>query len=207
MKTNYLSAPVTALNPSLVTVAAGDSRSPAVSQKETKRTKVRGVGFAFLLAAFLGSCVMTELRAQVVVVPNALATNDGNGSGTTVSGGPTSVRSMRIFDASQFAALSRPSFLTQFAWRPDKILGQSGPRSVNLRIYASTTTRSVAGLSMTFADNIGADNTLVFNGTLNWTTGNLPGPGNTRGIARGRARCPLHQFGPYQHSLASRARM
>ena len=50
MKTNYLSAPVTDLDPSLVTIAAWDSRSPAISQKETKRTKVRGVGFAFLLA-------------------------------------------------------------------------------------------------------------------------------------------------------------
>ena len=180
MKTNYLSAPVTYLNPSLVSIAAWDSRSRAISLVETKRTKVRRVGFAFLLAAFLGSCATTELRAQAIVVPNAQATNDGNGSGTTVSGGPTSVRAMRIFDASQFAALSGPSLLTQFAWRPDRILGQSGPRSVNLRIYASTTTRSVAGLSMTFADNLGADNTLVFNGTLNWTTGNLPGPGNTR---------------------------
>jgi hypothetical protein len=180
MKTNYLSAPVTALDTSRVTIAAWDRRSPAISQKETKRTKVRGVGFAFLLAAFLGSSVMTELRAQVIVVPNSLATNDGNGSGTSPSGGPTSVRDMRIFDASQFAALSGASFLTQFAWRPDMIPGASGPRSVNLRIYASTTTRSVAGLSMTFADNLGADNTLVFSGTLNWATGNLPGPGNTR---------------------------
>jgi len=140
----------------------------------------RRARFAFVLAAFLGSCVTTELRAQVIVVPNSLATNDGNSAGTTPVGGPTSVREMRIFDASQFAALSGPSLLTQFAWRPDRILGQSGPHSVNLRIYASTTTRSVAGLSMTFADNLGADNTLVFNGTLNWTTGNLPGPGNTR---------------------------
>ena len=139
----------------------------------------RGVGSAFVLAAFLGSCVTTELRAQVIVVPNAQATNDGNASATTPTGAAL-VRSMRIFDASQFAALSGPSFLTQFAWRPDRILGQSGPHSVNLRIYASTTTRSVAGLSLTFADNLGADNTLVFNGTLNWTTGNLPGPGNTR---------------------------
>ena len=179
MKTNYLSAPVTALNPSLGTIAAWDSRSPAISRKETKRTKIRGVGFAFLLAAFLGSCVTTELRAQVIVVPNAQATNDGNASATTPTGAAL-VRAMRIFDAAQFAALSGPSFLTQFAWRPDTILGQSGPHSVNLRIYASTTTRSVAGLSMTFADNLGADNTLVFNGTLNWATGNLPGPGNTR---------------------------
>jgi hypothetical protein len=180
MKTNYLSAPVTDLDTWLVTIAAWDSRSPAISLMETKRTMVRRVGFAFLLAAFLGSCVTTELRAQVIVVPNTLATNDGNSAGTTPLGGPTSVRSMRIFDASQFAALSGPSFLTQFAWRPDMIPGTSGPRSVNLRIYASTTTRSVDGLSMTFADNLGADNTLVFNGTLNWTTGNLPGPGNTR---------------------------
>ena len=180
MKTNYLSAAVTDLSPLPVTIAAWDNRNPAISQKKTKRTKVRGVGCAFLLAVFLKLCVTTELRAQAIVVPNAQATNDGNSSGTTVSGGPTSVRSMRIFDASQFAALSGSSLLTQFAWRPDRILGQSGPRSVNLRISASTTTRSVAGLSMTFADNLGADTTLVFNGTLNWTTGNLPGPGNTR---------------------------
>src|SRR6185436_7589540 len=158
MKTNYLSAPVTALNPSPVTIAARDSRSPAISQKEMKRTKVRGVGFAFLLAAFLGSCVTTELRAQVVVVPNALATNDGNTFLTSPVGGPTSVREMTIYDAAQFADLSGPSFLTQFAWRPDTTPGPSGPRSLTLRIYASTTSRSVAGLNTTFAENLGADN-------------------------------------------------
>jgi len=179
MKTNYLSAPVTALNPSPVTIAAWASRSPAISQKETKRTKVRGVGFAFLLAAFLGSCVTNELRAQVIVAPNTLATNDGNTSGTSVSG-PRSVRWLEIHDASQFGALSGPSLLTQFAYRPDRILGQSGPRSWTLRVYASTTRRSVAGLSTTFAENIGTNNTLVFDGTVNVTTGNLPGPGNTR---------------------------
>ena len=92
MKTNYLSAPVTDLDTSLVTMAAWDSRSRAISLMETKRTKVRRVGFAFLLAAFLGSCATTELRAQVIVVPNALATNDGNTFGTSPTGGPTSVR-------------------------------------------------------------------------------------------------------------------
>ena len=177
MKTNYLSAAVTALNPSLVTIAAWDSRSPAISQKETKRTKARGTVFAFLLAALLGTCVTTDLRAQVVVVPNAQATNDGNTLTTTPSG---PVRFMQIHDTSQFGALAGPSLLTQFAWRPDQTLGQSGPKSVTLQIYASTTSRSVAGLSTTFADNLGTNNTLVFDGTLTWTTANLPGPGNTR---------------------------
>jgi len=179
MKTNYLSAPVTDLNPSLVTIAAWDSRSPAISQKETKRTNVRGVGFAFLLAAFLGSCVTTELRAQVIVVPNTLATNDGNGTSTSTEG-PASVRWLHIHDASQFGVLSGPSFLTKFAYRPDKFLGESGPRSWTLRVYASTTSRTVAGISTTFAQNLGTNNTLVFDGTVTVTTGNLPGPGNTR---------------------------
>jgi hypothetical protein len=179
MKTNYLSAPVTDLNPLLITIAAWDSRNPAISQKETKRTKVRGVGFAFLLAVFLGLCLTTDLPAQVVVVPNTLATNDGNGSATSVSG-PASVRWLHIHDASQFGALSGPSFLTQFAYRPDTIIDQSGPRSFTLRIYASTTSRTAAGISTTFAENIGKNNTLVFDGTVNVTTANLPGPGNTR---------------------------
>ena len=177
MKTNYLSAPVTAFNHSPATIAAWDTRNPAIS---LKKTKGRGVGFAFLLAAFLGSCVMTEVCAQVIVVPNTLATNDGNSFGITPTGGPTSVRENFVFDASQFGALSGPTFLTQFAWRPDMIPGPSGPRTLTLRIYASTTRRSVAGLSTTFSDNIGTNNTLVFNGTLIWTTANLPGPGNTR---------------------------
>jgi len=140
----------------------------------------RRARFAFVLAAFLGSCVTTELRAQVIVVPNSLATNDGNFSLTAPAGGPSSLREMRIYDAAQFGALSGPSFLTQFAWRPDTTPGPSGPRSLALRIFASTTSRPVAGLSTTFAENLGADNTLVFSGTLIWATANLPGPGNTR---------------------------
>lgn len=131
------------------------------------------------LAACLGSCVMIELRAQVVVVPNSLATNDGNGTSTSTAG-PASVRWLQIYDASQFGALSGPSFLTQFAYRPDRTRDQSGPRSWALRIYASTTSRSVAGISTTFAANHGTNKTLVFDGTVNVLTENLPGPGNTR---------------------------
>jgi hypothetical protein len=162
MKTNVRPAPVADLLTSL----------------GTKSTRVR-FGFVVLLAAFLGSCAATELRAQVIVVPNTLATNDGNGSATSTAG-PASVRWLHIHDASQFGALSGPSFLTQFAYRPDRILGQSGPRSFTVRIYASTTSRSVGGISTTFAENIGTNNTLVFDGTLTVTTANLPGPGNTR---------------------------
>jgi hypothetical protein len=156
------------------------SRNHAIPQKATKRTKVCSIGFAFILAAFLGACITTELRAQVIVVPNELATNEGDSFAQTNDGPSGGVRNMWIFDASQFGALSGPSLLTQFAERPDTIPDASGPRSPRVRIYASTTKRSVANLSTTFAENLGTNTTLVFDGTLILTTANLPGPGNTR---------------------------
>jgi hypothetical protein len=140
----------------------------------------RGAGFAFILVVALGSGVGAELRAQVVVVPNAMAANDGNSSITAPQENSSLLRIMEIYDASQFGSLSGPSLLTRFAERPDRIPGPSGPRTQTMRIYASTTSRSVAGLSTTFANNIGTNNTLVFDGTATLSTENLPGPGNTR---------------------------
>jgi hypothetical protein len=138
------------------------------------------VSFACILAVLLAACITTELRAQIVVVPNAFATNSGNSPSTSPTGN-TSTRWLQIYDASQFTnALSGPSLLTQFAYRPGMTPGASGPRTWILRVHASTTSRSVAGISATFDDNIGTNNTLVFDGTVNLTTGNLPGPGNTR---------------------------
>jgi hypothetical protein len=137
----------------------------------------RSVSFASILAASLGACAAPAARAQVIVVPNALAATDGNRS---VLGPIAPLRYMQIHDASQFAALSGPVFIMQFAQRPDAITGASGPQMVNVEIFLSTTSRSVAGLSSTFADNIGADYTRVFSGTQTLVTANLPGPGNTR---------------------------
>ena len=176
MQTIHLSAPAIALKRSRLPIVGWDSGGAAISHKSSR---VRGVGLAFLLAAFLGSCVTQELCAQVIVVPNALATNDGNGFGTSTTG-PASVRWLHIYDASQFGDLSGPSFLTKFAYRPDRIPGQSGPRSLTLRIHASTTSRTVAGISTTFTENHGTNKMLVFDGTVNVTTENLPGSGNTR---------------------------
>ncbi len=86
---------------------------------------MRRLSFACILTAVLGWCVTNDLRAQVVVVPNAQTTNDGNCFVTTPTG-PSSVRYMQIHDATQFGSLSGPSFLTRFAFRPDRIVAQSG---------------------------------------------------------------------------------
>jgi hypothetical protein len=137
----------------------------------------RSVSFVSILAVLLGACAAPTARAEVVVVPNSLATTDGN----IFNDSPMfPLRYMQIHDASQFAALSAPVFITQFAWRPDTLPGPTGPYMHDVQLFASTTNRSVAGLSSTFAENIGPDNTLVYSGPLTLTTANLPGPGNTK---------------------------
>jgi hypothetical protein len=137
------------------------------------------VGFAFILAVALGLCVITKVRAQPLVVPNELATEEGN-TPIVVPPGDATFRYMLIYDASQFKALSGPSFLTQFVFRHDATADDLGPRTTIFRLYASTTRRSVVGMSTNFNENIGTNNTLVFDGTGMLATENLPGPGNTR---------------------------
>jgi hypothetical protein len=121
--------------------------------------------------------IASQAAAATIVVPNALATTDGN---FFHDGGPVPVRVMQIHDAAQFLALHAPFYITQLAFRPDAAGGPTGPRSLTLDLYASTSSRSVAGLSNLFAENIGPDNALVFSGTQTWSTANLPGPGNAR---------------------------
>jgi hypothetical protein len=108
-----------------------------------------------------------------------LAVDEGN-TPIAVPAEDATLRYMLIYDASQFKALSGPSYLTQFVFRHDAADDSLGPRTTIFRLYASTSKRPVAGMSTTFRENIGTNNTLVFDGTTTLVTENLPGPGNTR---------------------------
>jgi PEP-CTERM motif len=88
------------------------------------------------------------------------AGNGGNsfpfGSGTT---SPATYQ--QVYNKNQFAS---PIMITAISF-----LRQSGGTQVNGGLYtlsASTTNAAVDGLSATFADNIGANNTQVFSGSL-----------------------------------------
>lgn len=141
------------------------------------RRVATGLGLALSLAAWGGAA----LRGQELVVPNALAEQDGNTQSTTPGDdNQAGIRIQYMLDASQFQALSGPAYLTGFASRPDRTPGPSGPKTITVRMYASTTTRAVAAMSTRFSENTGTDNTLVFDGTLTLNSANQPGPGNTR---------------------------
>jgi hypothetical protein len=134
------------------------------------------------LAAFL-SCAASAARAAMIVVPNALATTEGDAFAHTAPFNTelTPNRYMQIYASSQFAASPGPLLITEITFRPDG--SQLTPFSTtfpNVQIFLSTTSQSVAGLSSTFAANVGPDNTLVRTGPLTVATSDQPGPGSAK---------------------------
>jgi hypothetical protein len=109
--------------------------------------------------------------ADVVVVPNHLATREGDNN----NGFPfnlsrfrlPSQRYQQVFAASEFASLPRPQRITQIAFRPDAHTGSAFSSTLSdIQINLSTTLAPPDGLSWTFADNVGPDDTIAFSGPM-----------------------------------------
>lgn len=128
-------------------------------------------GIMTLLAVMSGN-----VRADIIV-PNAQAFSEGNEASEFLTEDPrsTSVRYQQVFAASQF---NGPGIITEIAFRPDSLRGAPFTITIsNLLISLSTTSKAPDGLSATFADNIGSDETVVFNGDLTLSSADVAGPG------------------------------
>lgn len=86
-----------------------------------------------------------------------------NDSGTST--GP-SIHYQQVYSASSFTGVTQINSLTLFDVFAAQFGGTSAVLSGNYQVSLSTTTRAVNGLSTNLASNIGADNTLIFNGDL-----------------------------------------
>jgi len=99
-----------------------------------------------------------------VVVPNGNAMVEGNSNngypfdlGQT---GLTSQRYQQVYAASQFGG---GGLITQIIFRPDAFAGQAFTSTLpDIQIDLSTTSAADDGLSSTYANNVGADDTVVF---------------------------------------------
>src|SRR5205823_14144179 len=92
-------------------------------------------------------------------------------------------RYQQVYSASDFTVFgTSPRFITQVAFRPDAIYGSAFNSTLfNVQIDLSTTTKAVDGLNQTFANNVGADDTIVHSGSLSLSsafTGPNGGPKN-----------------------------
>ena len=98
----------------------------------------------------------------LLVVPNYLKTND------VVFGGGTlhyRLRSQQVYRNTEFPA--QPIRIKELRFRPDRVWGYAFSTVIsNLQVHLSTTTKDPSGLSATYAENTGPDETNVYSGSL-----------------------------------------
>ncbi len=154
---------------------------------QTRRNPCHAIRTLALLVAFAGLALLssTALRAETIVAPNSLAATEGNSNNgfpfflPDFSNPPNapiqtnSQRTQQVYASSQFAALGGPRLITELSFRPDGQFGGAFSKLSDLQINLSTTAKNPDGLSATFAQNTGLDETLVFNGTLTLSSSNL----------------------------------
>lgn len=106
--------------------------------------------------------MVTVSAAAPLVVPNSLATIEGNSNNAfPFSIAASSMRYQQVFAASEFG--TQPLTITQITFRPDGPAGNAFSTTLsNVQINLSTTSAAPDGLSSTFANNVGGDDTVVF---------------------------------------------
>lgn len=143
-----------------------------------KRILLRGLATATAGAAFVALSPVGLTQAATLVVPNNLAATEGNFQGGFVSMFPS--RFQQVYAASQFG--SQPVQISQITLRPNGANVEPVDFTIeNIQINISTTSKEPDALSLTFADNIGIDETQVFSGSLVASTANsgpVGGPKN-----------------------------
>lgn len=116
-----------------------------------------GLSLLFLIPNFTS--------AQTIVVPNSLTNVPGN----TANGIPFGlgfIRYQQVYSGNELNSQGGPVLINQIAFRPDESI--SVPFSAtftNLQVSLSTTSNAVDALSTTFANNTGADDQIVFQGS------------------------------------------
>jgi hypothetical protein len=114
--------------------------------------------------------IVPTVAAQTaqVVVPSDLATVEGNIDNAFPFNVPdASFRYQQVYAASDFASLSAPQLITEIAFRPDGVFGEPFTTTIpSVQIRLATTTTPPDGLSSVFANNVGADDAIVFAGAL-----------------------------------------
>jgi hypothetical protein len=134
---------------------------------------------AFAVMGLAAVAIAIDAQAVDLVVPQSLANVDGNVNNYHPFGEPVGVaRYQQVYGASEFAAFNSPITILGLAFRPDGVFG--APLSAlhsHVDIRLSTTSKLPDGLSATFSENIGVDETTVYSGPLPLTTNAIGPPG------------------------------
>lgn len=124
--------------------------------------------FLLIFIALMSVFLLASNAWADIVVPNSCAITDGSGSNNwpfNISN--RSMRYQQVYNSGQFSAIGGAFYIDEILFRPDPYTGRAFSTTLSsVDIFLSTTDKAVGGLSTTFSDNIGADETLVSSGAL-----------------------------------------
>jgi hypothetical protein len=114
----------------------------------------------------LSACAAVAHASAIVVVPDSDAGVEGNSNNDWPFA--ISLRYQQVYDAAEFTG---SGLITQIAFRPDVTFGGAFSETIaNIQIDLSTTSAPPDGLSDTLATNVGADDKVVYTGSLGIST-------------------------------------
>jgi MYXO-CTERM domain-containing protein len=124
---------------------------------------------------------VNQVGGEPIAIVSPNMNTDTEGEGWVTNASPNG-RWQIVFPSSDFATLPDGSrTITQMALRPDGALGSPLTTTFgNALVRLSTTDASPPNLSFSFADNIGADETVVYDGPLTLSTANVGPPGGPK---------------------------
>ena len=137
---------------------------------------------AQIFKIIISLAAVASAQAATLVVPNGLNTSEGNDNNAfpfSIEGAQIpSMRYQQVYGSSQFGALSATGeFITEIRLRPDAANGSAFAATLpDIQINLSTTAAAPDGLSATFANNVGVDNTIVFSRGPLTTSSGFTGP-------------------------------
>lgn len=115
---------------------------------------------------------------MTIVVPNDLADTEGDTAGSPMT---VPVRIQQVFPAAEFSQLEGPCEISGIAMRPDhEVRAEREIWIEDLTIKLSTTQVEPDVASLRFSDNVGPDETVVFEGEYRTRTEGLGPPGGPR---------------------------
>jgi hypothetical protein len=97
------------------------------------------------------------------VIPPAYTSIDSGGASSVLQ---SDIRLQNVYSSTVFPA-GKVLMIRELRYRPSAIFGNAFSATIaDLQINLSTTQAAVDGLSATFADNVGTNDTVVFNGSV-----------------------------------------
>ena len=114
----------------------------------------------------------SQVQAVMIVVPGANETTSGASNQAYPFNEILDMHYQQVYAASEFSGVS--GIITSIAFRPDEEFGGAFSTSgIDTEIRLSHTTKVPQGLSTTFSENVGADETIVFSGHLSLSSSGL----------------------------------